>query len=81
LGECRFGVGFGEVGLPFRRARELWKKRIEERSFWRSVGLRRDGRPANGSVDNVVGLVPVTSFRDRVVVKVLRVMLRVVGTE
>ena len=30
-GEPRFGVGFGEVGLPFKRARELWKKRREER--------------------------------------------------
>jgi hypothetical protein len=33
----RFAVGFGEVGFPFKRARELWKKRIEDLSLWRIV--------------------------------------------
>ena len=42
-GEPKFAVGFGEVGLPFRRARELWKNRIEERRRWRIVLLLEDG--------------------------------------
>jgi hypothetical protein len=35
----RFAVGFGEVGFPFKRARELWKKRIEDLSLWRIVDV------------------------------------------
>lgn len=40
FGEVRLGVGSGETGFPFRRARELWKDRIEERRRWRIVGGR-----------------------------------------
>jgi hypothetical protein len=40
LGELRFGVGFGEVDFPVERARELWKKRIEDLSLWRILDVR-----------------------------------------
>jgi hypothetical protein len=38
----RLGVGFGEVGFPFKRARELWKKRIEDLNLWRIVDVREE---------------------------------------
>lgn len=54
--------------MPFRRARELWKKRRVERRRWRIVLLMEDGE---GREENVK-FVDVEGFErvDRVVVKV-----------
>ena len=64
-GELIFGVGFGEVGLPFRRAREWWKKRREERRR-----CRRDDGAGRGWEENVKFAVGF-EWLLRVVVKVL----------
>jgi hypothetical protein len=70
----RFAVGFGEVGFPFKRARELWKKRIEDLSLWRIVDAREEE-----SLAWEVNVKEVETFgdaEDRVLLKVLCVTER-----
>jgi hypothetical protein len=52
----KLGVGFGEVGFPFRRRRELLKKRIERRSLWRRVA--GEGRGWEENVKEVASFRP-----------------------
>jgi hypothetical protein len=70
----RLGVGFGEVGFPFKRARELWKKRIEDLSLWKIADVcEEEGLAWEVNVKEVEAL---GDAEDRVLLQVLCVIKR-----
>jgi hypothetical protein len=70
----RLGVGFGEVGFPFKRVRELWKKRIEDLILWRIVDVRKEkGLAWEVNVNEVE---PLGNAEERVLLKALCVIER-----
>jgi len=62
------------VGFPFKRARELWKKRIEDLSRWRIVDVCEDEGLAWEVNMNEVE--PSGKVEERVLLKVLCVIER-----